>query len=176
MEFLTGTAGFYVHAQAPTTDVVVPVCLPPVCRRRGRGSGAPTADPRTSCRAAGDALSRSRTDRRGQARVDGGRGPATGSEKPGTHSGSRTNRTDKFFPIGCPLVRTWRFSSRARPPLSASGCRGISSRSGPSSAPARIRLNAARPRNSAPGQPTGSPRHQGIASALEPPPDPGRAA
>jgi hypothetical protein len=27
----------------------------------------------------------------------------------GTHSGSRTNRTDKFFPIGCPLVRTRRF-------------------------------------------------------------------
>jgi hypothetical protein len=64
----------------------------------------------------------------------------------GTHSGSRTNRTDKFFPIGCPLVRTRRFSWRARaalvrfcPPLSASGCRGISSRSGPSSAPAPIR-------------------------------------
>jgi hypothetical protein len=34
----------------------------------------------------------------------------------GTHSGSRTNRTDKFFPIGCPLVRTRRFSSRAGDP------------------------------------------------------------
>jgi hypothetical protein len=28
----------------------------------------------------------------------------------GTHSWSRTNRTDKFFPIGCPLVRKRRFS------------------------------------------------------------------
>jgi hypothetical protein len=43
----------------------------------------------------------------------------------GTHSWSRTNRTDKFFPIGCPLVRTRRFSwrsgnSRTGGPLSGS--------------------------------------------------------
>jgi hypothetical protein len=44
----------------------------------------------------------------------------------GTHSWSRTNRTDKFFPIGCPLVRTRRFSwrsgnSRTGGPLSQRG-------------------------------------------------------
>jgi hypothetical protein len=38
----------------------------------------------------------------------------------GTHSWSRTNRTDKFFPIGCPLVRTRRFSWRSGRPSPAS--------------------------------------------------------
>jgi hypothetical protein len=59
----------------------------------------------------------------------------------GTHSWSRTNRTDKFFPIGCPLVRKRRFSWRSgspRPlltPLSTSGCRASARHAAPSFAP-----------------------------------------
>jgi hypothetical protein len=95
--------------------------------RRGPGSSGPPGEPGAAPQG------RAGTRARVPGHVSAGRSAGLSAElsartsgshvrfvSTGTHSWSRTNRTDKFFPIGCPLVRTRRFSSAIRQPWCAS--------------------------------------------------------